>query len=92
MFSIKKNELPVCINNHIQGIYIIFNHANVSGKDMWEIEHYDVPQKIKLGFEIGLSVNETRLKGTTRNETFLKLMLILLNINGNWHQQNRCIL
>ena len=58
---------------------MIFN-VNVSGKEIWEIEHHDVQKKIKLRFEIGLSVNETQLKRTTRNETFLKLLLILVYI------------
>ena len=58
---------------------MIFN-VNVSGKEIWEIEHHDVQKKIKLRFEIGLCVNETQLKRTTRNETFLKLLLILVYI------------
>ena len=37
---------------------MIFNNINVSGEEMWETEHHDVPNKIKLGFEIGLPVND----------------------------------
>ena len=36
---------------------MIINDINVYGKEIREIEHHDVPNKIKLGFEIGFHVN-----------------------------------
>ena len=51
-------------------MHVIFNDINVYGKQI-EIEHPDVPQKIKLGLEIGLPVNETQFSKTiTKNDTF----------------------
>ena len=52
-------------------MHVIFNDINVSGKEMSEIEHRDVPRKVKLGFEIGLRVSETQFSITTiENDTF----------------------
>ena len=58
-----------------------------------EDRNSDVPKKIELVFEIGLPVNETHFSKIRKNGTFShNLMLILVNINGNQHRQNRCIL
>ena len=56
--------------------------------------NHEVPKKIELGFKIGLPINETQFSKTIINSTFFshKLMLILVNINGNRHRQNRCVL
>ena len=52
---------------------MIFNGINVSGRQIWEIKHRDVPKKIELPFEIDLPVNETKFSKTaiTKNGTFL---------------------
>ena len=74
---------------------MIFNNINVNARQISEIEHCEIPKKIELVFEIGLPVNETQFSKTTitKNNIFLrKLMLILVNINGNRQRQNRCIL
>ena len=55
MFSMKKNKLLVSINNYMQGLHVIFNDINIYGKEIREIEQRDVPKKIKLRFEVGLS-------------------------------------
>ena len=55
--------------------------------------NHEVPKKIELGFKIGLPINETQFSKTIINHFFShKLMLILVNINGNRHRQNRCVL
>ena len=57
-------------------MHIIFNDIIVYGKQIWEIEHPDVPKIIKLEFEFSKTT-------ITKNDTFLhKLMLLLVNING----------
>ena len=76
-------------------MHMIFNDINVNGRQIREIEHYDVKKKIKLRFEIGLPLNETQfLKRKTKKKLFFshKLMFILVNINGYWHIQNRFFL
>lgn len=57
-------------------------------------EHCDIPKKIKVTFEIGLPVNKTQFSKTaiTKSNTFFHKLIILININGNWHRQNRCVL
>ena len=53
-------------------------------------------KKIELVFVIGLPANETQFSKTaiTKYYTFFshKLMLMLVNINGNGHRQIRCVL
>ena len=83
----------------MKGMHVIFNGVNVNGRQICEIEHSHVQKKkkkkkkrIKLAFEIGLPVNEAQFsKPVTKNDSFF-VMLILVNINGKWHKQNRCIL
>ena len=58
MFSMKKNKLLVSIDIYIQEMHMIFNNINVYGEEIREREHHDVSNKIKLGFEIGLPVND----------------------------------
>ena len=72
---------------------MIFNDINVNGKKIWEIKHCDVSKKIELGFEIGLPVNETQFSNTTITKNDISShKLMLININRNWHRQNRSIL
>ena len=55
--------------------------------------NHEVPKKIELGFKIGLPINETIFENNNKQHFFShKLMLILVNINGNRHRQNRCVL
>ena len=69
-------------------MHVLFNDINVNGKEIREIEHREVPKKFELGFEIGIPVNETHFSKTIFSR---KLMLILVNINGNRHRQKRCV-
>ena len=39
------------MNNYVQRMRIILNDINVNGKEIWEIEHCDVPKKIELSFD-----------------------------------------
>ena len=77
---------------------MIFNDINVNGRQIWEKEHHDVSKKkkIELVFEVGLPANETQFSkaAITKYYTFFshKLMLMLVNINGNGHRQIRCVL
>ena len=91
----------------MKGMHVIFsgififsgNFSSINGRQICEIEHSHVQKKnkkkkrIKLAFEIGLPVNEAQFSKptVTKNDSFL-LMLILVNINGKRHKQNRCIL
>ena len=50
---------------------MIFNDINVNGREIWEIEHSEVPRKIWMGFEIGLFVNEAQFSKTRINNPFL---------------------
>ena len=51
---------------------MIFNDINVNGKEIWEIKPCAAPKKVKLGFEIGLPVNETQFWKTAvaKNNSF----------------------
>ena len=53
------------INNYTQGMHLVFNGIKVNEREIWEIEHYDVPKKIEVALEIGLLVNETEFSKTT---------------------------
>ena len=54
----KKNKLLVSTNNYMQGMHMMFNDINVYGREIWEIEHHHVPNKIKFVFEIDLPFND----------------------------------
>ena len=85
----------VFINNYMQGVHSIFNGIKVNKRQIWEIEHCDVPKTNKLAFEIGIPVNEIQFSKTTIRKKILfshKLMIISININRNQHRQNRCVL
>ena len=74
-------------------MHVIFSGINVSGRQ-YEILNTVTFKKIKLTFEVGLPVNETQFSKTkiTKNDTFSHmLMLMLVNIDGNQHRQNRCV-
>ena len=75
-------------------MHMIFNGISVNRRQVGEIGHCDVPKKIELAFEIGFSASETKFfKTTIKNDTFShKLMLILVNINGNRYSPDRYVL
>ena len=94
MFSMRKNKLLVSINNHIQGMHLISNDINANGRWIWEIEHNDVPKKIWTGIWNRPYCQWNRIFKSNNKQHFFshKLMLTLVNINRNWHRQNRCVL
>ena len=52
---------------------MIFNGINANGRQIWKIEHCDLPKNIELAFEIALPVNETEFSknNNNKNETIL---------------------
>ena len=46
-----KKKLLVSISNYMKGMHVIFNGFNVSGRQIQEIEHCDVPKNIELVFD-----------------------------------------
>ena len=67
----KENKLLASINNYIQGMHMVFNNIDISGKEIWEVEHCDIQKKKnELGFEIGLPANETQFSKTVTKEDF----------------------
>ena len=53
-------------------------------------------KKIELVFDVGLHVIQTQFSKKNNNKKITlsphKLMLILINISGSRHRQNRCVL
>ena len=45
-----KKKLLVSINNYMKGMHVIMNGISVSGRQIWEIEHCDVPKNTELMF------------------------------------------
>ena len=45
MFSMKENKLLASINNYIQVMHMVFNDIDISGKEIWEVEHCDIQKK-----------------------------------------------
>ena len=56
---------------------MVFNDINISGKEIWEVEHCDIPKKIELGFEIGLPASETQFSKTvTKKGVFFTYVVV----------------
>ena len=62
-------------------MHVIFNDININGKEIWETEYRKVPKQNELGFEIGISVNETQVWKTTINNTFFHISYVNVNIS-----------
>ena len=78
----------------MKGMHMIFNDINVNGRQIWETEHYDVKKNQTAVWNRPSSQWNTIFKNKNKKRLFFshKLMLVLVNINGNWHIQNRFLL